>query len=77
VQCDSDLSCHLDFEVTTIITSRVIMRGGLAYVSGTSHQFSPRSAVASLAVAPSRAHMMRERLLKRRVPSPSPILFKC
>jgi hypothetical protein len=40
-QCDSDLSCHLDFGVTTIITSRVIMRGGLAYVSGTSHQFPP------------------------------------
>jgi hypothetical protein len=75
--CDTDLSCHLDFGVTTIITSRVVMRGGLACISGTSHKFPPRSAVATVAVALSRAHTMRERLPKRRVPYPSPFLFKC
>jgi hypothetical protein len=77
VQCDSDLFCHLDFGVTTIITSRVVMRGSLAYVSGMSHQFPPRSAVATIAVSPSWVRTMRERLPKRWVPSPSPLLFKC
>jgi hypothetical protein len=76
-QCCSVLSCHLDFGVTTIITSRIVMRGKLAYVSGASHQFLPRSALAIAAVAFSWVHMMRGRLPKHRVPSPSPLLFKC
>jgi hypothetical protein len=53
------------------------MRGGLTYVSGTSHQFLPLSAMATVAVAFSQAHMMRERLPKHWVPSPSPLPFKC
>jgi hypothetical protein len=40
-----------DFEITTAITSRVIMRGGLADVSDVSHQLLPRSAVATATVA--------------------------
>jgi hypothetical protein len=37
-------SCHFDFIITTVLTSRVIMRGGLAHVSDVSHRFPPRSA---------------------------------
>jgi hypothetical protein len=69
-QCVSDLSCRLDFGVTTIITSRVVMQGRLVYVSGTSHWFPPRSAVATVAVALLRAHTMWDRLPKHRVPHP-------
>jgi hypothetical protein len=76
-QCCTVLSCHLNFGVTAIITSRIIMRGKLAYVSSTSCQFLPRSAMAIAAVAFLWVHMMRGRLPKCRVPSPSPFLFKC
>jgi hypothetical protein len=41
-----------DFEITTAITSRVIMRGGLAYTSSDmSHRLLPRSAEATAAMA--------------------------
>jgi hypothetical protein len=39
-QCCSVMSHRLDFGATTI-TSRVVMRGGPACVSGTSHRFLP------------------------------------
>jgi hypothetical protein len=51
VQCDSVLSCHFDFGVTTTINFRIVMRGGLTCVSGVSRQFLPRSVVAIAVVA--------------------------
>jgi hypothetical protein len=69
-QCASDLSCRLDFGVTTVITSRVIMWGRLVYVSDASHRFPPRSAAATVAVALLWAHMMWDRLPKCRVSLP-------
>jgi hypothetical protein len=43
VQRDRDWSCRLDFGVRAIIiTSRVVVRSGLAYVSGTSHRNNTR-----------------------------------
>jgi hypothetical protein len=49
----SGQSCHFDFGITTVITSRVIMLllRWLAYVSDVSRQLLPRSATATAAVA--------------------------
>jgi hypothetical protein len=46
----SGRSCHFDFGITTVLTPRVIMRGGLTHVSDVSHQLLPRSAAATAVV---------------------------
>jgi hypothetical protein len=50
-QCASGQSYHFDLGITAVITSRVIMWGGLVYVSDASLRFLPRSAAAAAAVA--------------------------